>query len=398
MDDREDRKPPPAPSRAPARKAAIRLEGLSKTYPGGVQKAVDGLSLEVAEGEVFTLLGPSGCGKSTTLRMVAGLEAPDEGSIHFGDEAVVLTDRGLSLPPEKRNLGMVFQSYAIWPHMTVGENVGFPLRARRFPRSGIRKRIADVLELVGMAGMEKRPGPLLSGGQQQRVALARALVTQPHILLLDEPFSNLDAKLREHMRLEVKLLQKRLNITVLFVTHDQVEALSLSDRIAIMKGGVIQQQGTPRELYEAPGNEFVRDFVGKTLLFRGRVRSTAPSGLVEVAVEGASRCSLRGRTCAAVPVEEGAAVFIGVRPEDVELVPASGGDAPAGMIGGTVRAALFIGEHVECQIEIPGQRPLVLYADRRSLVQEGSEIWLRILPDGHSVWSTDWSDGADTEA
>ena len=175
-----------------------------------------------------------------------------------------------------------------------------------------------------MAGMEKRPGPLLSGGQQQRVALARALVTQPRILLLDEPFSNLDAKLREHMRLEVKLLQKRLNITVLFVTHDQVEALSLSDRIAIMKGGVIQQQGTPRELYEAPGNEFVRDFVGKTLLFRGHVRSSAPSGLVEVAVEGASRCRLRGRTCAAMPVEKGAAVFIGVRPEDVELVPACG--------------------------------------------------------------------------
>ena len=189
---------------------AIRLENLSKTYPGNQQKAVDGLSLEVADGEVFTLLGPSGCGKSTTLRMVAGLEEPDQGSIHFGGKAVVLTDQGLSLPPDKRNVGMVFQSYAIWPHMTVEENVSFPLSARKVARAKIKPRVSEVLELVGMTGMEKRPGPLLSGGQQQRVALARALVTEPRILLLDEPFSNLDAKLREQMRLEVKQWQKRL--------------------------------------------------------------------------------------------------------------------------------------------------------------------------------------------
>ena len=179
---------------AVARPAAIRLDNLSKTYPGASQKAVNGLSLEVAEGEVFTLLGPSGCGKSTTLRMVAGLEEPDEGAIYFGDEPVVLTSERISLPPEKRNLGMVFQSYAIWPHMTVEENVGFPLRARKYPGAEIRDKVEKVLDLVGMAGMGKRPGPLLSGGQQQRVALARALVNEPRILLLDEPFSNLDAK------------------------------------------------------------------------------------------------------------------------------------------------------------------------------------------------------------
>ena len=201
--------------------AAIRLENLSKTYPGATEKAVDGLTLEVADGEVFTLLGPSGCGKSTTLRMVAGLEEPDEGSIHFGGKAVVVTNQDIAIPPEKRNVGMVFQSYAIWPHMTVEENVGFPLKARKFPGAEIKPRVAKVLELVGMGGMEKRPGPLLSGGQQQRVALARALVNEPRILLLDEPFSNLDAKLREQMRLEVKLLQKRLNIAVLFVTHEK---------------------------------------------------------------------------------------------------------------------------------------------------------------------------------
>ena len=230
----------------PKPEAAIRLENLSKTYPGGTQKAVDGLSLEVDQGEVFTLLGPSGCGKTTTLRMVAGLEQPDEGSIYFADNPVVLTEHGFSLKPEQRNVGMVFQSYAIWPHMTVEQNVSFPLKGRKYRRDQITSRVSDVLELVGMAGMEDRPGPLLSGGQQQRVALARALVTEPSVLLLDEPFSNLDAKLREQMRLEVKLLQKRLNIAVLFVTHDQVEALSLSDRIALMKLGTIQQQGSPQ--------------------------------------------------------------------------------------------------------------------------------------------------------
>ncbi len=263
-------------------KPAIRLENLSKTYPGNTQKAVDGLSLEIADGEVFTLLGPSGCGKSTTLRMVAGLEEPDEGSIYFGDKAVVVTETGFSLPPERRKIGMVFQSYAIWPHMTVGENVAFPLRAQKYPRSKIKTRVAEVLELVGMGGMEKRPGPLLSGGQQQRVALARALVTEPRILLLDEPFSNLDAKLREQMRIEVKLLQKRLNIAVLFVTHDQVEALSLSDRIAIMSGGIVQQQGSPQTLYNEPVNDFTRDFVGKTLLFKGRIVTKDSSGQVSV--------------------------------------------------------------------------------------------------------------------
>jgi len=209
-------------------KVAVRLEGLWKTYPGGAQPAVRDLSLEVYDGEIMTLLGPSGCGKTTTLRMVAGLEVPDAGDIYFGDRPVVMTSRRLCFPPDKRNVGMVFQSYAIWPHMTVAENVAFPLKARRFPRKEIKDRVRRALDLVGMAGFEDRPGPLLSGGQQQRVAFARALVTEPRLLLLDEPFSNLDAKLREQMRLSVKLLQKRLNIALLFVTHDQIEALSLS--------------------------------------------------------------------------------------------------------------------------------------------------------------------------
>jgi len=248
----------------------MRLQGLWKTYPGGAQPAVKDLSLDVCDGEIASLLGPSGCGKTTTLRMVAGLEVPDAGDIFFGDRAVVMTSSRLCLPPDKRNVGMVFQSYAIWPHMTVAENVAFPLKARRFPRKEIRARVGRALELVGMAGFEERPGPLLSGGQQQRVAFARALVTEPRVLLLDEPFSNLDTKLREQMRIEVKLLQKRLNIAVLFVTHDQIEALSLSNRIALMNFGVVQQQGSPRLLYEEP--VLTRSFGEEFTRYRARVR------------------------------------------------------------------------------------------------------------------------------
>ena len=277
-------------------KLAMRLEGLWKTYPGNSQPSVQDLSLDVYDGEIVTLLGPSGCGKTTTLRMVAGLEVPDGGDIFFGDRPVVMTSRQLCLPPDKRNVGMVFQSYAIWPHMTVAENVAFPLKARKFPRGEIKDRVRRALELVGMAGYEERPAPLLSGGQQQRVAFARALVNEPRVLLLDEPFSNLDAKLREQMRIEVKLLQKRLNIAVLFVTHDQIEALSLSNRIALMNFGVVQQLGDPRLLYEQPANEFVRDFVGKTLLFKGKVQTSNPAGQLAIALEGARDCVVFGRT------------------------------------------------------------------------------------------------------
>ena len=378
-------------------KAAIRLDNLSKTYPGNSEKAVDGLTLEVADGEVFTLLGPSGCGKSTTLRMVAGLEEPDEGNIYFGGKAVVLTDRGFALPPEKRNVGMVFQAYAIWPHMTVEENVGFPLKARKFPRAEIKPRVAKILELVGMGGMEKRPGPLLSGGQQQRVALARALVNEPRILLLDEPFSNLDAKLREQMRLEVKLLQKRLNIAILFVTHDQIEALSLSDRVALMNQGVVQQQGEPRLLYEDPVNEFVRDFVGKTLLFKGVVQTGNPSGQLAVAVDGAPDCVIFGRTYNPQGMKAGEAAFVAVRPEDVEIFPATETEVPAGMTGGRVMTALFTGDRIEYQLEVDGQRVMLIYGDRHNPLPDGAKIWLRLRPDGHSAWPSDWSEDQASE-
>jgi iron(III) transport system ATP-binding protein len=367
----------------------MRLERLSKTYPGSAQPAVRDLSLDVHDGEIVTLLGPSGCGKTTTLRMAAGLEVPDDGDIFFGDSAVVLSSRRLCLPPDKRNVGMVFQSYAIWPHMTVAENVAFPLKARRFPRKEIGDRVRRALDLVGMAGYEDRPGPLLSGGQQQRVAFARALVTEPQVLLLDEPFSNLDAKLREQMRIQVKLLQKRLSVALLFVTHDQIEALSLSNRIALMNFGVVQQQGDPRLLYEQPVNEFVRDFVGKTLLFKGTVQSSHPSGRIAIALAGAPDCVIFGRSYDPGGIERGESVHIAVRPEDVEILPAMGPREPFEMISGVVKAALFIGERIEYHVEVDGQGLIMIYGERHSPLEEGDRVWLKLRPDGHTAWASD---------
>ena len=374
----------------PKESAAVRLVGLSKTYPGGTEPAVRELTLEVMDGEVVTLLGPSGCGKSTTLRMVAGLEVPDEGEIYFKGNAVVVTSRRQFLPPDKRQVGMVFQSYAIWPHMTVEENVAFPLKARKFPMSQIRDRVAHVLDLVGMAGFEKRPGPLLSGGQQQRVALARALVADPQVLLLDEPFSNLDSKLREQMRLEVKQLQKRLNIAVLFVTHDQIEALSLSARITLMNFGVVQQQGPPRILYEQPANQFVRDFVGKTALLKGVVQTANPAGQIAVAINGAPNCVVFGLTADPEAMTTGSQVYIGVRPEDIEVLPGGWQAPPAGTIGGQVKTSLFVGERIEYRIEVPEQGELGLFGHRLQPVEETEKVWLKLRPDGHTAWLADW--------
>ncbi len=368
--------------------AGVRLRNISKTFPGGTQ-AVDDISLDIQPGEVFTLLGPSGCGKTTTLRMVAGLESPDldGGTIEFGDRPIVDGSRKLFVPPEKRQVGMVFQSYAIWPHMTVEQNVGYPLRLRKMSRSESRQRVANALELVGLEGMDKRPAPMLSGGQQQRVALARALVYEPEILLLDEPFSNLDAKLREQMRLEVKLLQKKLQITVLFVTHDQVEALSLSDRIAVMDFGHVQQVGVPKELYESPANAFVRDFLGKTLLLAGVIQSSNQQGQVAIALDGAPNCVLFGRSNQTQDLAPGVAVHIAVRPEDVDMVePQGDGELPQGVVRGTIRTTLFTGDRTEYQVEVEGQGSLLLYGTRQHIFGEGSPVWLRMQPDTVSVW------------
>src|SRR5712691_2699221 len=358
----------------------LRLEHVSKTYPGASSRAVDDLSLEVREGESFTLLGPSGCGKTTTLRIVAGLEVPDEAAIFFKEQPVVITTKRLFVPPHKRNVGMVFQSYAIWPHMTVEENVAYPLKVRHVPRHETRERVRRALEMVGLAGLEKRPAPLLSGGQQQRVALARALVYEPSVLLLDEPFSNLDSKLREQMRIEVKLLQSRIKVTVLFVTHDQVEALSLSDRIGVMDAGRLLQVGPPRELYERPANDFVRDFLGKTLLLRATVHSTSSSD-VTAALDGASECLVSGQYFGEPP-HTGAPVWVAVRPEDAEL----SANGQAGAVAGTIEAALFAGDRTEFQVNIAGQGSLLVYGSRRDRYEVGQQVSLRIRPDTASLW------------
>jgi iron(III) transport system ATP-binding protein len=365
---------------------AIRLEGLWKTYPKASVPAVKDLSLDVHDGEIMTLLGPSGCGKTTSLRIVAGLETADAGSIWFGDRPIVMTDRKLSLAPDKRRLGMVFQSYAIWPNMTVEQNVAFPLKSQKYPRDEIKPRVERALALVGMSGYEKRPAPLLSGGQQQRVALARAVVTEPRILLLDEPFSNLDAKLREQMRIEVKLLQKKLGLAVLFVTHDQVEALGLSDRIAVMRDGVIQQQGTSRELYEKPVNEFVRDFVGKTLLFKGKVQGIEADGRIGVVLDGSDGGAVYGQVSSQQTVAVGDPVRVAIRPEDLKVLPAKSSQRPKTAMRGVAEAALFVGERIEYQVHVDGQDTILIYGARHRPTEPGASVWLEPRADGHSIW------------
>jgi len=364
--------------------SAVRLQNVSKRYRGSGILAVDDLTLDVKEGELVTLLGPSGCGKTTTLRIVAGLETPDHGDVYFGDQAVVLSDTRYSLPTDRREIGMVFQSYAIWPHMTVRQNVGFPLKVRHTAGSEVRRRVAEALELVGMAGTEDRPAPMLSGGQQQRVALARAMVTGPRVLLLDEPFSNLDAKLREQMRIELRLLQKTTGITVVFVTHDQAEALNLSDHIVLMQHGKVQQEGAPADLYQRPVNEFARDFVGRVSLFEGAVTAVDPSGKICVAIRNAPGWTIRGRSTNGQAFSTDAAVQVAVRPEDVEVRPDEPTTVPA--LSGTVEAALFGGERIEYRIGVAGHGHVLAYSSRGLRFVEGDRVSLTFRDDEATVW------------
>jgi ABC-type Fe3+/spermidine/putrescine transport system ATPase subunit len=345
--------------------------------------AVNDLSLDVKEGELMTLLGPSGCDKTTTLRIVAGLEAPDAGNVYFADRPVVLTDKRYFVPTEEREIGMVFQSYAIWPHMTVQQNVGFPLKVRHVPAGELRQRVAEALEQVGMSGTEDRPAPLLSGGQQQRVALARALVTRPRVLLLDEPFSNLDAKLREQMRVELRLLQKRTNITVLFVTHDQAEALNLSDHVVLMRAGEVQQEGTSVELYESPANEFARDFIGRVSLFEATVTEVRPSGEVGVAIHGAPDWVVWGRSPEADALAAGQPVQVAVRPEHVEVCSAAAGEHK---LSGLVEAALFAGEHMEYRVAVDGHGDVLAFGSRHDAVTEGVHVDITFRSEALTIW------------
>jgi ABC-type Fe3+/spermidine/putrescine transport system ATPase subunit len=341
--------------------------------------AVDGLSLTVLPGEVFTLLGPSGCGKSTTLRLVAGLEQLDGGEVYLAGQLIASGEQGFSMPPEKRDLGMVFQSYAIWPHMTVFDNVAFPLQLRGQAKSVIRDRVERVLGLVGLNGLGDRGATELSGGQQQRVALARAIVYEPKLLLLDEPLSNLDAKLREHMRVELRALQRRLGIAVLFVTHDQAEAMVLSDRIAVMQAGRVEQLGSPAALYERPATPFVRDFLGRVLM-------------MEVTASSAERAEVVGETGVVMQLPlsrtsslwDGRSFVLACRPEDVAIEPAA---APGlNRLCATVESVAYLGEQIEYAVRTTGGKAMRVFGSRRERYEPGATISLRVDTSEATLW------------
>ncbi|MBI2987931.1 MAG: ABC transporter ATP-binding protein [Deltaproteobacteria bacterium] len=326
----------------------IHIENLHMTYrtEQGTVHAVKGISLEIKAGQFYTLLGPSGCGKTSTLRCIAGLEKPDGGQISINNEIVSSSSIGTWVPPNKRNIGMVFQSYAIWPHMNVFENVAFPLREMgRLGKAEIQEKVRRALSLVKLDGLEDRPAPLLSGGQQQRVALARALVREPGVLLLDEPLSNLDAKLREETRLEVRDLAKRLNITAIYVTHDQAEALTMSDVVAVMNEGVMVQEGPPSEIYQAPRTRFVANFIGLSNFLEGKVvleKSGQRLGKVDTPI-GMVWCHLPS------DVGVGDSVVVMVRPEDVFIC--RGERLPEeNLFEGRIESIIFNGDTLDCQV------------------------------------------------
>ena len=322
----------------------LEVKDLRKVFRvgGGEVEALGNVSQGVAEGEFFVLLGPSGSGKTTLLRCVAGLEMPDSGEIEIDGATVYSGSRGINAPPEDRKIGMVFQSYAIWPHMTVFQNVALPLTRgrKKIAKALVRDRVHESLKLVQLEDYADRPSPLLSGGQQQRVALARALAVNPKLLLMDEPLSNLDARLREEMRVQIRELAKRLRITVLYVTHDQVEAMVVADRIAVMSLGAIVSVGTPEELYEGPANRVVAEFFGSINWLDGETGSegTVETGIGRLKTEHADRPGLSGA--------------LGIRPEDLELNPApTGADNE---FAGEMVSRTFLGDQFVHEVRVAG--------------------------------------------
>lgn len=343
----------------------VELESISKRF--GSVIAVDNVSLSVNLGEIFSLLGPSGCGKTTILRIIAGLIKPDSGRVYIGGRDVTDT------PTEKRNVGMVFQNYALWPHMTVYDNIAFGLKLRRLPQEEIRRRVKEVLAIVKLEGFENRYPTQLSGGQQQRVALARALALNPEVILLDEPLSNLDAKLREELRYELRTLLKSLKITSVYVTHDQLEALAMSDRIAVMNHGRILQIGTPREVYEEPKNRFVAAFIGEGTIIEGRF-IYAEDGYGVVRLKGG--VEVRGRVPRGVSLTYNSDVMLVIRPEAINI----SNEIPEGniLMCKPVRE-IYIGERIEYRLDCEGYE-LKLRLPSNKPLSIGGEISISLDP------------------
>ena len=355
----------------------LEFRDVSKQF--GTVAAVDHVSFSINSGEIFTLLGPSGCGKTTTLRLIAGLEEPDDGEILVNGTPVAAPRRGTFVAPDKRQMGMVFQSYAIWPHLTVFENVAFPLRVRGESDSAIKRRVLETLSTVGLAGLEQRGATELSGGQQQRVALARALVYEPSILLLDEPLSNLDAKLREQMRLEIRALQRELKLTVLYVTHDQAEAMTLSDRIAAVHRGRFEQVGTPAEVYETPATPFVAEFLGRTVIFEGQLVKNHSCCWIHLMHDGGC-IALNDQL--AIPFDNGESVRILARPEDIEILP--GGEIEPNQLSAKIERVAYLGDHFEYHVAAAGVF-FVLSAAKKQRYAAGSQVRLSIDPERFKI-------------
>lgn len=369
---------------------SIDARGLRKLF-GGVP-AVNDLSLSVEEGTFVSLLGPSGCGKTTTLRMIAGLEIPDAGEIRIGGEVMSSAERRRFVPANDRGLGMVFQSYAIWPHMTVSQNVAYPLKMRRVDKRERADRVDEILHTVGLDGYGDRPSSKLSGGQQQRVALARAMVLNPRVLLLDEPLSNLDAKLRADLRLELRSLQQEVGITTIYVTHDQSEALALSDRIIVMAAGAVQQDGPPEEIYERPANRFVAAFIGDFSHVDGTIRAVHSEHL-EVEVPGNSAQS-RVVVESNVRFQVGARVTLAFRPSRAQVVQGT----PSGdgvHLGARVRTGVYLGERREYAMEI-GKCEVKVYTDRHVRLDDGEQCCLGFADEDLMVFPVEEAfDGAE---
>jgi iron(III) transport system ATP-binding protein len=350
-----------------------RIEVADLVVRYGDTPAVNDIGFDIAPGEMVTLLGPSGCGKTTTLRAVAGLETPSGGSIRLNGETVYSAAERRNVPAEKRGVSMVFQSYAIWPHMTVFENVAYGLRVRKLPQAEVRQNVQRVLGLVQMQDYADRPASKLSGGQQQRVAVARAIAFSPSVLLFDEPLSNLDAKLRAEMRVELRELQRRLDITSLYVTHDQEEALAISDRVIVMNGGRIEQIGSPEEIYNRPRSRFVADFVGSANLIRGKVRGpSGANGTLIFEAEGDMRLEV-----VAMDGSGAAGDTVALRSSYIHLVAAAG--SPNG-VPGRIHRRMFHGDFIQYVVDWPAGQ-LIVRRPPTELFDEGSEITISFAPE-----------------